>query len=103
MTSSVKRVPLRRWEHRYLGEERFPEMLSALEIEYFFTLDEQGLVQVRDRRSPVNRMALALRLLADDRFEALITETVAFEDLPSTMARLDHGAPGLAVRVDYGG
>ena len=50
-----------------------------------------------------DRMALALRLLADDRFEALITETVAFEDLPTTMARLAAGAPGLAVRVDYGG
>ena len=37
-------------------------MLSALEIEHFFTLDEQELVQVRDRRSPVNRMALALQV-----------------------------------------
>ena len=54
MASSVKREPLRRWEHRYLGEERFPEMLSALEIEHFFTLDEQELVQVRERRSPVD-------------------------------------------------
>ncbi len=49
-----------------------------------------------------DRMALALRLLADARFEALITETVAFGTLPETMTRLAGGASGLAVRVDYG-
>jgi hypothetical protein len=32
-------------EHRYLGEERFPETLSELEIEHFFTLDESELRQ----------------------------------------------------------
>jgi threonine dehydrogenase-like Zn-dependent dehydrogenase len=48
-----------------------------------------------------DRMALALRLLADARFEALITETVPFGALPETMARLASGAPGLGVRVDY--
>ena len=58
----MKQAPLRRWEHRYLGEERFPEMLSALEIEYFFTLDEQELAQVRERRSSLNQMALALQV-----------------------------------------
>jgi len=29
-----------RWEHRYLGQERFPDALSAMEIEHFFTLGE---------------------------------------------------------------
>ena len=58
----MKKVPLRRWEHRYLGEERFPETLSALEIEHFFTLDEQELAQVRERRSSLNQMALALQV-----------------------------------------
>ncbi|HEY2224608.1 zinc-binding alcohol dehydrogenase [Actinomycetospora sp.] len=48
-----------------------------------------------------DRMALALRLLGDARFGALITETVAFGTLPETMTRLAAGAPGLAVRVDY--
>ncbi len=48
-----------------------------------------------------DRMALALRLLADPRFDALITEAVAFDELPATMARLAGGAPGLGVRVDY--
>ncbi|WP_179797671.1 zinc-dependent alcohol dehydrogenase [Actinomycetospora corticicola] len=57
----------------------------------------------RARRTYADRMALALRLLADDRFEAIVTDTVPFETLPETMARLAAGAPGLAVRVDYGG
>ncbi len=61
MAGQVK-APLRRWEHRYLGEERFPDGLSALEIEHFFTLDEQELAKVRERRNPVNRMALALQV-----------------------------------------
>ena len=30
-----------RWEHRYLGQERFPDALSAMEIEHFFTLGEE--------------------------------------------------------------
>ena len=62
MAGPVNKEPLRRWEHRYLGDERFPDGLSALEIEHFFTLDEQQLARVRDRRSPVNQMALALQV-----------------------------------------
>jgi len=60
--ASPTKAPLRRWEHRYLGEERFPETLSALEIEHFFTLDEQELARVRERRGSLNRMALALQV-----------------------------------------
>ena len=37
-----------------------PETLSALEIEHFFTLDEDELPSVRERRGPLNRLALAL-------------------------------------------
>ena len=48
-----------------------------------------------------DRMALALRLLADPRFDALISEAVPFAELPETMVRLAEGGPGLAVRVDY--
>jgi hypothetical protein len=44
---------------------------------------------------------LALRLLADPRYEALISEAVPFRELPETMVRLAEGGPGLAVRVDY--
>ena len=53
------------------------------------------------RRTYTDRMALALRLLADPRFDALITEAVPFAELPATMERLAAGAPGLGVRVDY--
>ena len=60
--ASPTKPPLRRWEHRYLGEERFPEALSALEIEHFFTFDEQELARVRERRGSLNRMALALQV-----------------------------------------
>jgi TnpA family transposase len=55
-------APTRRWEHRYLGEERFPATLSALEIEHFFTLDVHELARVRERRGPLNRLALALQI-----------------------------------------
>jgi len=48
-----KKAPINRWEHRYLGEERFPGRLSALEIEHFFTLDEDELASVRERRGPL--------------------------------------------------
>jgi hypothetical protein len=58
----MKKAPLSRWEHRYLGQELFPETLSALEIEHFFTLDEQELTRVRERRGPLNRLALALHI-----------------------------------------
>jgi Domain of unknown function (DUF4158) len=51
-----------RWDHRYLGRERFPETLSAFEIEHFFTLNEDELVPVRERRGPLNRLALALQI-----------------------------------------
>ena len=53
---------MNRWEHRYLGEERFPNTLSTLEIEHFFALDERELASVRERRGPLNRLALALQI-----------------------------------------
>jgi hypothetical protein len=51
-----------RWEHRYLGQERFPDALSAMEVEHFFTLGEEELVAVRRRRTVLNRLALALQI-----------------------------------------
>ena len=62
LASPIKKAPINQWEHRYLGEERFPETLSALEIEHFFTLDEDELTSVRERRGPWNRLALALQI-----------------------------------------
>jgi len=51
-----------RWEHCYLGLERFPDALSALEIEQFFTLDAAELAEVRRRRGSMNRLAVALQI-----------------------------------------
>lgn len=56
------KLPVRRWDHRYLGEERFPGTLSTFEIEHFFTLDVRELAWVRERRGPLNRLALALQI-----------------------------------------
>lgn len=51
-----------RWDHRYLGHDRFPAALSKLEIEHFFTLNEVELDLVRERRTRLNRLALALQI-----------------------------------------
>ena len=51
-----------RWEHRYLGQERFPDALSAMEIEQFFTLGEDEFGAVRRRRRVLNRLALGLQI-----------------------------------------
>ncbi|MDD7917690.1 zinc-dependent alcohol dehydrogenase [Actinomycetospora callitridis] len=56
----------------------------------------------RPRWSLSDRLGLALRLLADPRFDALITDTCAFEDLPTVLPALAAGErPGLGVRVSY--
>ncbi|MGY1622124.1 zinc-binding alcohol dehydrogenase [Geodermatophilus sp. SYSU D00965] len=57
----------------------------------------------RARRSLGDRLALALRLLAEPAFGALISEECRFEDLPALMPRLaDGGLRALCVRVTYG-
>jgi len=55
----------------------------------------------RARRSPADRLALALRLLADPTFDALIDSECRFEELPRVMAQLAAGGPALCVRVRY--
>lgn len=56
----------------------------------------------RGRRSHADRMALALRLLADPRFDALVTDECRFDDLPALLPRLGAGEPSaLCVRVTY--
>lgn len=48
------------------------------------------------------RLAMALRLLADDKYDALITGEVAFEALPEKIGTiLDPAATGLATAVAY--
>ncbi|MER6759044.1 MULTISPECIES: zinc-dependent alcohol dehydrogenase [Amycolatopsis] len=54
------------------------------------------------RRSYGDRMALALRLLADPAFDVLITGESAFAELPDVAARLADGTlRGLAHRITY--
>ncbi len=57
----------------------------------------------RPRWSHARRLAKVLELLADPRLDALITEEVAFADLPAVLPRLlAPGAPGLGTVVRYG-
>ncbi|MCI2416049.1 zinc-binding alcohol dehydrogenase [Saccharopolyspora sp. K220] len=56
----------------------------------------------RGRRTFADRMALALELLADPRFDALLTGESEFEDLPEVLPRLASGAlPALCHRIVY--
>jgi 2-desacetyl-2-hydroxyethyl bacteriochlorophyllide A dehydrogenase len=56
----------------------------------------------RARHTTTDRLALALRLLADPRFDALITDACDFDDLPTVLPAIARGErPGLGVRVDY--
>jgi threonine dehydrogenase-like Zn-dependent dehydrogenase len=57
----------------------------------------------RDSRTFADRLRLALELLADDRFDALITGESPFEQLPAVFAALAAGQlPGLCHRITYG-
>ncbi|GAA4910227.1 zinc-dependent alcohol dehydrogenase [Streptomonospora salina] len=54
------------------------------------------------RRGYADRMDLALRLLADPRFDALVTGESPFADLPETLPRLAGGdPPALCHRIAY--
>jgi threonine dehydrogenase-like Zn-dependent dehydrogenase len=56
----------------------------------------------RARRDHADRMSLALRLLGDPRFDALVTGESAFDELPEVMSRLASGAlPALCHRIVY--
>ncbi|BDM68967.1 dehydrogenase [Streptomyces nigrescens] len=56
----------------------------------------------RARRGYADRMALALELLADPAFDALITGESAFEELPQVLPRLASGdLPALCHRIRY--
>ena len=58
----------------------------------------------RARRGYAGRMAVAMRLLADPRFDALVTAEHPFEQLPALMPRLADGTlPALCVRLRYPG
>ncbi len=56
----------------------------------------------RARRTHTDRLRLALDLLRDDRFDALISGSSPFAELPETMRQLAAGElPGLCHVVDY--
>jgi threonine dehydrogenase-like Zn-dependent dehydrogenase len=56
------------------------------------------------RRGYADRLALALELLADPAFDALVTGECDFEELPAVLPRLASGElPALCHRVRYGG
>jgi 2-desacetyl-2-hydroxyethyl bacteriochlorophyllide A dehydrogenase len=55
----------------------------------------------RARRGHADRMALALRLLADPAFDALVTREIAFADLPAEMTRIVDEPSALCIRVIY--
>ena len=56
----------------------------------------------RDRRSPADRLALALELLRDPAFDAVLTGESPFDDLPEVMAKLADGSlPALCHTVSY--
>jgi threonine dehydrogenase-like Zn-dependent dehydrogenase len=56
------------------------------------------------RRTMADRLALALELLRDHAFDALVTGESAFCDLPEVMARLAAGSlPALCHTITYGG
>lgn len=56
----------------------------------------------RARRTRADRLSLALELLRDDAFDALVTGSSPFAELPDTMRRLASGElPALCHVVDY--
>jgi threonine dehydrogenase-like Zn-dependent dehydrogenase len=56
----------------------------------------------RGRRSHADRLALAMELLADPAYDALITGECRFDELPAVLPRLAGGElPALCLRVTY--
>ena len=51
-----------RWDQRYFGYAEFPETLTALEIQRFFTPTQEERLAVAQRRSVTNKIAFALQL-----------------------------------------
>jgi threonine dehydrogenase-like Zn-dependent dehydrogenase len=63
-----------------------------------------GVVSPRAARSHRERLTLALDLLRDPAFDAILSGRWRFDDLPDVMARLAAGdLPGLCHTVDYDG
>jgi len=94
-------------ELSWYGEGDVPAPLGGAFHSRRLTLASSQVGHVAPTRRPRwtygRRLAKALELLGDGRLEALITEDVAFGDLPQALPRLlAPGAPGLATVVGYG-
>ena len=48
-----------RWEHRYLGWDRFPDPSTPIEIEQLFTLESDERACAKARRTPLHRLAVS--------------------------------------------
>ncbi|GIF07811.1 zinc-dependent alcohol dehydrogenase [Actinoplanes siamensis] len=84
-----REVPLR------LGEFFHSRRLTIRSSQVGGILPQRG-------RDYAERLALALRLLRDDRFEALLTGRSAFDELPAVLPRLADGSlPALCHVIDY--
>lgn len=95
-------------ELSWYGEGGVPAPLGGAFHSRRLTLVSSQVGQVAPTRRPRwtygRRLAKALELLGDARLEALITEDVAFADLPQALPRLlAPGAKGLATVVGYEG
>jgi len=95
-------------ELSWYGDGDVPAPLGGAFHSRRLTLVSSQVGQVAPSRRPRwtygRRLAKALELLGDARLEALITEDVAFADLPQALPRLlAPGASGLATVVGYGG
>jgi hypothetical protein len=56
----------------------------------------------RGSRTTRDRLALALDLLRDPAFDAVVTGSSPFDDLPDVLPRLADGSlPALCHRIDY--
>jgi len=51
-----------RWDEQYLGQNRFPEALTSLEIERFFAPTDEERAIILQRRTALNKIAFALQL-----------------------------------------
>jgi Domain of unknown function (DUF4158) len=84
----------------YLGLERFPDTVSALEIERFFTLDTAELAEVGRRRGSLNRLAVALqidfvKMTGTQLKSAQIIPAAVLDHLPHQLGS-DQGTPRIA-------
>ena len=80
-----------------LGEAFHSRRLRLISSQVGLTPPER-----RPRWPNARRLAKAVEMLADPRYEALISRNVAFEDLPAALPDiLGPSAPGLATIVRY--